>query len=789
MAGPLATIATTLALLLVFVASRAEGSTLPEIKLTTSQPGIYRVTAAALAPALGLSSNAVSSLIAQGGFTLLHQGQSLGWLAGPNATELFFHAEAYRNLYTDYDVYWLEAGTNRPPVPVNGGAPAAQTNTYYLASTNIERDLLCEYNLGTHPDSNYWYWTTLVPAISFLASFQDAFDLAAVAPTNVPAQINVRVCGGTTDTHTLTLNVNGTTNAAWTGSWTGSVATNFTFAFPAELLADGTNSVAISAVGTMDQWFINGFELQYPALYLAASGSLIGPANSNAVVTLGGFSNPNITVLDVTQPLAPLLVTNLNVASAAGGWQASFNSAAANEVYSACQAGSERDVAGLEAVWPVGLTSPTNRAALIILAPTNLLAASQPLVAYRNQQGLETKLVSLESVYNEFDYGLREPEAIGDFLAYAWQAWTVPPKYVLFVGNGTYDYRNRLGYGDNLLPPLMIPSLYGLVPSDSAYGLVGSGAALPIVVGRLPVTNSVQLMALINKLETYEQTPAVSPEALLLADLADPAAGDFPADMGQVQATLASGFTNVMILPDNTSSNTAVMRTLLLSNLNSGAELFCYLGHGAAQRLGNSGYLTTSDVPGLTNTTRLPLVSAITCLAGFFAQPGYAGLAQTLTLPANSGAIAVYSASGFSLDSDASELNLGLMANLASGTPGRLGDFLGPAMSEYNQTAHFTPLGMYNLLGDPSLIVHGTPALPTLPPGIASCIWNPAGSFSLTLSAQPGEAYALAATTNLALPMAAWSVLSTGTVPFGTFTLTDSASTNFPRRFYRLFTH
>ena len=252
---------------------------------------------------------------------------------------------------------------------------------------------------------------------------------------------------------------------------------------------------------------------------------------------------------------------------------------------------------------------------------------------------------------------------------------------------------------------------------------------------------------------------------------------------------LASAFTNVMILPDNTSSNTTVMRALLLSNLDSGAELLCYLGHGAAQELGNSGYLTTADVPGLTNATRLPLVSAITCLAGFYAQPGSEGLAQSLTLSANSGAIAMYSASGFSLDSEATELNLGLMAALASGTPGRLGDFLGPAMREYNQSAHFTPMGMYNLLGDPSLILHGTPALPTLPPGISSSTWNSGGSFSLSLSAQPGQAYALAATTNLALPMAAWSLVATGTVPFGTFILTDGASTNFPCRYYRLITY
>jgi hypothetical protein len=399
---------------------------------------------------------------------------------------------------------------------------------------------------------------------------------------------------------------------------------------------------------------------------------------------------------------------------------------------------------------------------------------------------LETKLVSLESVYNEFNGGLREPVALSNFLAYAWQQWTVKPAYVLLMGNGTFDYRNRFGDCDNLVPPLMVPTLYGLAASDSAYGQVAPAVGPQIAVGRLPVTNAVQLAACITKLETYESTPVSGRSAVLLADLADPAAGDFPADLNHVQVALAGAFTTQMILPANTASNTAVMRDLLLSNLDSGADLFCYLGHGAAQMLGDSGYLTTADVPSLTNGERLPLVSAVTCLAGFYAQPGYDCLAQALVLPAQSGAIAVFSCSGFSLDAEATELNLGLMSALADGSPGRLGDFVRQAMVSYNQTAHFTPSALYNLLGDPTLLFRGSPAPAPLPPLISNLSPNDDGSMNLTLSAQPSQNYLLAATTNLTLPWSTWSVVCTGTVPFGPFILTDPAATNIPQRFYQL---
>ena len=759
------------------------------LKLTTSAAGIHTVTADSLTNLLNLSSSDVRSRILQGGFSLQHQGQTIGWLPADDGSQLRFHAESRHNNYTDQNVYWLMAGTNLPPAQVDGGAPAPQVNGYYFATTNFGRAIYCEYQLANNPDSNYWFWANLVASHPFRGSFTDAFDLEAPAPVSTLAWLTVCVQGGTTTNHAVALTVNGVTNAAWIGVFSNLQPAEFTFAIPSALLNQSSNSVTFTALGNFaSQWWLAGWRLTYPHLYQSPSGRFLCGANSNAVITLTDFTNPAVTVLDVTQPCAPLQVTNLSVESLAGVWTVSFSPLRPSARYSVCQAGSELTADAMEAVRPVGLASPTNRAAFVLIAPTNLLTAAQALADYRNQQGLETKLVSLEAVYNEFNFGLREPAALSNFLAYAWRNWTVPPAYALLAGNGTYDYRNVFQAGDNLVPPLMVPTLYGLAASDSAYGQVAPGIGPQIAVGRLPVTNSVQLAGCISKLEAYERAVIPGRQAVLLADLADPAAGDFPGDLGNVQAALAGAFTTQMILPAELASNTVAMRSVLLSNLNAGADLFCYLGHGAAQMLGNSGYFTTADVPSLTNGNRLPLVSAVTCLAGFYAQPGYACLAQALVLPAATGAIADFSCSGFSLDAEATELNLGLMSALAAGTPGRLGDFIRQAMVGYNQSAHFTPSAMYNLLGDPTLIFHGSPAPTSLPPLISGLSQNGDGSMSLALSAQPGQNYLLTATTNLSLPWSAWSVVSTGTVPFGPFNLSDPAATGFPQRFYRLAT-
>ena len=50
------------------------------------------------------------------------------------------------------------------------------------------------------------------------------------------------------------------------------------------------------------------------------------------------------------------------------------------------------------------------------------------------------------------------------------------------------------------------------------------------------------------------------------------------------------------------------------------------------------------------------------------------------------------------------------MTSLADGSTGRLGDFVRGAMADYNQTPHYTPSGMFNLMGDPALRLRTTPA-------------------------------------------------------------------------------
>ena len=59
------------------------------------------------------------------------------------------------------------------------------------------------------------------------------------------------------------------------------------------------------------------------------------------------------------------------------------------------------------------------------------------------------------------------------------------------------------------------------------------------------------------------------------------------------------------------------------------------------------------------------------------------------------------------------------------------------------------------------------------------------GSFPLTFSGPSGQSYQLLSSTNVTLPLASWTVLSSGTFGASPVTYTDTSATN-ATQFYRI---
>ncbi len=691
-------------------ASAFDGSSF--VKITTTNSGIQYVTAAALAGLLGQSQAEVQAAIKANAFLLSNQGEPVGCLPNADGSTLSFYAEPLKNNYTAHNVYLLTTAAGVPVGSVEGRVPGLKTGVAgslaatasYQATADLEQDLLAVPTLVQDPNQDYWMWQRLVAGLSMYDTAGFSLALDQLSPGSASARLTVRLLGGSEARHTVQVAVNGT--VVGQDTWQGRTPHNTVFNLSSALLVEGTNRLTLKALANStaagSQWYVNGFSLSYPRQYVATAGALEFAANSNAVITVTGFSSPAITVLELTDLKRPALVQHVTITPTAAGYSATFAPPTPQSRFVAFQSGAGAPAASLALGQIAGWSSPANAADYLIVAPDTLAEAANALATCRQEKGLRTAVARLDQVYNEFSYGLATPLAIKRLLATALSQWTIKPRYAVLVGDGTYDYRDLLQKHDNLLPPLLVPTGYGLFCSDSAYGDVNDDGLPEIAVGRLPVKTADQLLGLVSKIRAYEAQLATSAaRSLLVADAPD-SAGNFPSAIQQVSAALAGSYSN-QIVQCAGQSDLSTLRSAIQTRLNTGIDLVDYVGHGALDRFGNAGYLTSADVPALENGARLPVVVAVTCVSGQYSVPGSTSLAEYLLLQSQGGAVAVIAPTGLSVNQDASRLNLRLMQLLPANAQAAIGDLFRQALADHvAQDKPATQPAIYNLIGDPA---------------------------------------------------------------------------------------
>ncbi|HEX4963947.1 MAG TPA: C25 family cysteine peptidase [Thermoanaerobaculia bacterium] len=702
----------------VAVASAPNG-----LHLSVPATGLYYLRTADLAPWFGLTAENLGKQIAKGNVALSRGGQPVAWMpdlppgSGDRpAAGVFFYGQAPATLYEAASTYKLERAHGVLMQTASAGTPTGTAAASFPESLHTEQNVLPATLISPDPESDYWFWQFLQgddPSFGSRTFSLDAPGLAAGQAATLGVSLFGATASGVAGEHNAAVAVNGT--AVGETSWQGIAPQQASFAVPAGVLQAAGNQVLITAHtgagAPFSIYYLNSFDLSYPRLFRAAGDALAFSAAGATRVTVTGFTNPAIDLLEVSDPLHPRWITGATVGpDGAGGFQLAFAPAGAGPYLAAA-------LAALRAVtdprpWNTpSLRSAANRGNYLVIAPAALHGAAGRLAALRQAQGLEARVVDLEAVYDEFAFGVATPHALHDFLTYAWQSWSLKPGYVALAGAGTFDYRNLLGFGDDLVPPLMIRTPNGLFPSDNLLGDVDGDGLPEMAVGRLPVLSAAELDAYTNKISAYEAAAgaAWNGNALFLADSTENGA-DFAADSAGVATQLPAGYTVEEV--DLTSVPLATARSLLFAGLASGEAFLDYLGHGALDRLSSEGLLTTADVPNLTNGERLPVLTAMTCTINRFAVPGVPTLGELLVNGAAGGAAAVWGPSALS---DHGNARL-LATRFYHATDDRLGDRLLRAIAEYRTLGGDPTLPpVYVLLGDPALRLK-TPVPPALTP-------------------------------------------------------------------------
>jgi len=302
---------------------------------------------------------------------------------------------------------------------------------------------------------------------------------------------------------------------------------------------------------------------------------------------------------------------------------------------------------------------------LVIISHGLFLESLEPLKAFRESQGLSVALIDAEDLYDEFSFGIKTPQAIKDFLQRAKSSWQKAPRFVLLVGDASFDPRNYYGFGSfDYLPTKLVDTNYIETASDDWF-VDFDGDGLPdMAIGRLPVRTAEEAASVVSKLIGYEQSREPMKDVLLVADMRDKDF-DYMASSVGVKALLP-GSLNVSEVYRDQFPDDVQVKTELLRRLNQGPLLVNYIGHGTLE-FWRGDIFGSDDAEALVNGLHLPFVIAMTCLNGFFHDVYYETLAESLLKARRGGAVAVWTSSGLTLPGRQAVMNQALFRLLFNG--------------------------------------------------------------------------------------------------------------------------
>lgn len=707
-------------------------------RLELNRDGIYRVTCEQLqAAGINLAGMALDTL------KLTNRGNEVALAVtdvnssnscNTGADSFLFYGEALDTIYTGTNVYWLSFGSGLGKRMANRSASGGTWVTSFMDDKRIEKNLDFLSAIPFVEDADHWIWET----VSWFVPDRDyTFQLQNPIGSDGNATLEAEFVGFTAGNHRTKLLVNGT--EIKDTEWTGQTAIMMTASIPPNVLTPGMNTIRVTEVvapGIIDTIYTNYFKITN-ARSFAADNNILRfrqPTNGLWKYQINGYTANDIGVFDISDTRNVARVANTTALNG-GAFRTEFSDDANSpRDYFVLTSDAYRTptiIADSPSTW----RSPGNSADYIVITHNDLKNNVQPLVNYRRSTGLNVKVVDIQDIYDEFSYGIFDPRAIRDFLAYAYANWQAPkPEYVLLAGSGHFDYRGYYAaqtplFAEPNYVPVMVKLVdpwIGMTATDNYFVALDAGSLLPSMkIGRLIATSPAEMDVLVNKVLDYEQKPPagnwrkqvtfVSDNQYEANGVSDPAGPffDFSEGVaGDPQLQPSPIVTNrvyynpctTCTFPFATIPSATVARNAVLASINNGSLIVNYVGHASTLNWAHN-LLAASDATGLTNGDRLVMMLPMTCLDGYFHSPGIdVSLSEALVKRSGGGAIASWAPTGFGSAYGHDFLDRGFFEAVMQIGRTRIGDaaVLGKAKLYTESGNNLDLLETFTILGDPA---------------------------------------------------------------------------------------
>ena len=472
----------------------------------------------------------------------------------------------------------------------------------------------------------------------------------------------------------------------------------FEFDVPMSAVVAGENSITMTALGTSFEELsaVDEINLTYERLYTAQDNKLAFTVPAGLQAQIKGFGAGHIKVAEINNGQA-VRYLEVQPQETDNGFGFSLNAETYDRSFVALADGETQAAASVIRNNPSKWNKIGNKADFVIITPESLRAQADALATVRESEGLRTKVVLLEDIYDEFSFGASTVSAVKKFLRKANDVWQVKPGYVLLFGDSSYDMRNYLAQPDrNLVPTKLIQTLNFETSSDAWIADFDDDGIEDIAIGRLPVGNIAEAQQVVGKLLRPQREDAREEKTnLFVAD------SGFDAPVNDLRE----------MLPENVSSNVVrrseftneQTRQEIIQQTNFGQSVITYEGHGSPTAWSNGSFFRTTDAANLQNTDKLSLYLLMTCLNGYMSNLNNDTLAESL-IKSNGGAYAVWVSTGatnVSGQAQISQAATGLIFR-TDGKQLRLGDISRLAK---HSTQDLEIRQTWLLIGDPTMTV------------------------------------------------------------------------------------
>ena len=279
---------------------------------------------------------------------------------------------------------------------------------------------------------------------------------------------------------------------------------------------------------------------------------------------------------------------------------------------------------------------------MIIVANPNLLSAAKNLAAFhRDSDQMTVQVVTPDVIYNEFSGGLPDPSGLRNYFRMCYDRGNASGKhtlkYVLLMGDGSYDNRNIQGKGRNLIPTYQSDESLSLIHSfvtDDYFVMLdenegGSAGLIDLGIGRIPANTLLDAQAVVNKVKGYRKQETLGNWRNMVTFIADD--GNIADQFTNVHMQQAEDLANYVnknypsFFTDKIYFDTyrkilsaggekyPEVTEAIKSRVKRGTLVMNYTGHANERNLADEAVLDIGIIDAMSNYNRLPVFVTATC--------------------------------------------------------------------------------------------------------------------------------------------------------------------------------